>query len=488
MEVVYLANDKYNAALTAGYTAGQNTLYVNNTPANVPTIVVAAKGTDNETVFKVTGSTVNSLTGVVRLRGANVDLDATTPITCLNNEEFINQFATKIDPFLMTQQSVAPAPPAAGFQYLYPKTDGLFYTMDSDGAETPIVLDATDMRREGMMNGNCEVWQRNITFSNPANNQYTMDRFQAVYAAASGTLPTTIVHSQEQLTAGDIPNSFKYYRLTPNGAGANGTGIFYKIRTHIENGVRIYGGASKKVTVTFWARSSLGSKKVAVQLTQNYGTGGSPHADEIGTHQVVTLTSSWAKYTLTFDLTDITGKTFGTDLQDHLIVDFFTMWNASILTGSSETFGGSGTIDFAQFHLNEGAAALSFSPKSFPQELFDCQRYYFKTFDYEIVPARALGQGKGERYYYGTSQGTGAMFLTIALAREMKPVTSPVVKFYTRTGAVDDVWDYERSAASGTAATTLIQAGPKAVTVGFATGANWTVAGVFGHCTVEREF
>ena len=90
----YYANDKYSAVLTSGYTVGQTTLYVSAVPNHVPTIIVAAKGTDNETIFEVTGKTTNSLTGVSRLRGANVDLDAQTPLTCLNNEEFINQLAS----------------------------------------------------------------------------------------------------------------------------------------------------------------------------------------------------------------------------------------------------------------------------------------------------------------------------------------------------------------------------------------------------------
>ncbi len=90
----YYANDKYSAVLTAGYSVDQTTLYVSAVPNHVPTIIVAAKGTDNETVFAVTGKTTNSLTGVSRLRGANVDLDAQTPLTCLNNEEFTNQSAT----------------------------------------------------------------------------------------------------------------------------------------------------------------------------------------------------------------------------------------------------------------------------------------------------------------------------------------------------------------------------------------------------------
>jgi hypothetical protein len=94
--MIYKANDKYSGVLTSGYTVGQSTLYVSAVPDNVPTIVVAAKGTDNETVFEVTDKTTNSLTGVSRLRGANVDLDAQTPLTCLNNEEFINQYVNAV--------------------------------------------------------------------------------------------------------------------------------------------------------------------------------------------------------------------------------------------------------------------------------------------------------------------------------------------------------------------------------------------------------
>lgn len=89
---MYKANDKYNSSLSSGYTAGQNTLSLNAVPTNVPTILVAGKGTANETVFACTGKTVSTVTGVTRLRGANVNLDPGTSITCLNNEDFLNQY------------------------------------------------------------------------------------------------------------------------------------------------------------------------------------------------------------------------------------------------------------------------------------------------------------------------------------------------------------------------------------------------------------
>ncbi len=97
MATLYEANDNFSATLTAGYTVGQNTLSVTSVPTNLPTIVTVGYDTDKETQFIITGSTGgNTLTGVSRLKGANVNLDNLTPITCLNNEEFQNQYLTMI--------------------------------------------------------------------------------------------------------------------------------------------------------------------------------------------------------------------------------------------------------------------------------------------------------------------------------------------------------------------------------------------------------
>lgn len=89
---IYLANDKYYAEVTQEYTPGDTSIYLDIVPDNVPTILVAGKGTSNETIFTCTNKTANSVTGVARLKGSNVELLAQTPITCLNNAEFINQY------------------------------------------------------------------------------------------------------------------------------------------------------------------------------------------------------------------------------------------------------------------------------------------------------------------------------------------------------------------------------------------------------------
>lgn len=94
--MIYLANDKYNAVLTQGYTVGDTILYVNTVPTNVPTLVVIDKGTDDEAIFEVTNKTTSTLTGVSLLRGANVNHLNGKSVICLNNEEFMNQYRTTV--------------------------------------------------------------------------------------------------------------------------------------------------------------------------------------------------------------------------------------------------------------------------------------------------------------------------------------------------------------------------------------------------------
>lgn len=89
---ILLANDKYYAELTQAYNPGDTTIYLTSPPDNVPTLIILARGTANETVFQVLNKTMSSVTGVTRVKGANVELIIQTPVTCLNNAEFINQY------------------------------------------------------------------------------------------------------------------------------------------------------------------------------------------------------------------------------------------------------------------------------------------------------------------------------------------------------------------------------------------------------------
>jgi hypothetical protein len=239
------------------------------------------------------------------------------------------------------------------------------------------------MARQAIINGNFDVWQRGVTVT-PADPTTTFlaDHWFDHVQKDGGTLPT-LTRTREILTSGDIPNAFYYSRLTTNGAGTSlGASSYHRFRQRIENGTRFLCGNGKKVTLSFYARSSIANKRLGIMCYQSYGTGGSPSTVEtIITKEPITLTSSWTKYTATFTTNTLAGKTFGTANDDTLTFDLISMWgstfgNASVYPSvSAETYVGSGTIDIAQVQLCAGDVALPFMPKSYDEELRACQRY-----------------------------------------------------------------------------------------------------------------
>lgn len=145
--MIYQANDKYRAQLRSTWIAdpADGSLLVTTVPDNVPTIVTVGWETSLETTFLVTGKTGDSpanyaLTGVTRLRGANVNLPENTAVNCLNNEEFFNQYSALVnDEYLqMAEQATAPGTPASGFLRLYAGSDNKWHVKNDSGVVATI--------------------------------------------------------------------------------------------------------------------------------------------------------------------------------------------------------------------------------------------------------------------------------------------------------------------------------------------------------------
>jgi len=264
-------------------------------------------------------------------------------------------------------------------------------TLTNKTLSTNVKLDANadsnityyGMARQAIMNGNFDVWQRGTsTTLSDATVTYQADRWYDYNGRDGGTLPT-LTRSRQMHTSGDIVNSIYFTRLTINGAGTSlGVNSEGELTHKIENGTAKLCGLSKKVTVSFWARSSITNKRICPTLWQNYGTGGSPSADEFILGTPITLTSTWTKYIATFTTNTLVGKTFGSNGDDHLALQIWYMWgvtkgNTRVQAGvTAETYVGAGNIDIAQVQLCAGDVALPFQPKSFEEELRACQRYY----------------------------------------------------------------------------------------------------------------
>lgn len=272
------------------------------------------------------------------------------------------------------------------------------------------------MSRQALINGNFDMWQRSISSAVVSGNVATADKWRRYdTAGAGGTMPT-VTATRGTLTPGDIFNSYYYYRMTADGASSNlaadARSDFYQ---NIEYGTRYLCGDGKKVTVSFLARSDIANKRLGCTAHQGYGSGGSPTALETLIGDNVTLTSSWARYSVTITTNTLASKTFGTANDDALRLDFYSMWGSdrkARVNSSTDEDWAAGYIDIAQVQLCSGDQALPFVPKSLSEEKRDCYRHYWRM--------SALGSATYAYYGFGMATSTTNCFVYIPFPTEMR--------------------------------------------------------------------
>jgi hypothetical protein len=210
-----------------------------------------------------------------------------------------------------------------------------------------------------ILNSDYSIWQRGTSFSNPANNSYLADRW---FFNASGSGATRTI-SQQTFTPGTAPVAgyegqyFFRYARTVAGTGATADHISQRIED-----VRTFAGQT--VTLSFWAKVDAGTPNLVLRLRQNFGTGGSALVD--ATDVTVVLSTSWTRYTGTFTVPSISGKTIGTS--SNLELQFRTAVNTIQ------------TLDIWGVQLEAGSLASPFQTATgtLQGELAACQRYYYR--------------------------------------------------------------------------------------------------------------
>lgn len=228
-------------------------------------------------------------------------------------------------------------------------------------------------RKNGFMNGNFDIWQRNTTFTFAATSGYTADR----WIASSGTggspsvTATRQVHTIGQSGVPSEPSFYLQLQQTALASGVNPT-----LEQRIEN-VRTFAG--KTVTVSYYAWVGSGTLSVTPSLAQAFGTGGSPSGSVTLNSSAVTVTTTPTKYAFTLTLGSLSGKTIGTNINDYLSFFFAFPVNTTF------------TFNISQVQIEEGSIATQFERRTAQEELAMCQRYYFKTFPSATVVAQSAG-------------------------------------------------------------------------------------------------
>jgi len=226
-------------------------------------------------------------------------------------------------------------------------------------------------RRNLIINGGFDVWQRGTSFNN--NVGYTADRWiVATYASDWSSAPATLT---KEMLSSPLPDGYQgtyaQYAMQPSSA------YFYS-RQKVEN-VRTLGG--KTVTLSFWAKVDSGTMGINIDIQNNHGSGGSP--DTSTGSNWLTATDTWTKHTLTLNVPSIDGKTIGDNSYSHVWI------KSDNGTCANKTF------QITQVQLELGSVATPFEHRSYGEELALCQRYYlsFGSANWWLLPINTDNTG-----------------------------------------------------------------------------------------------
>ena len=297
-----------------------------------------------------------------------------------------------------------------------------------------------------IINADFGINQRAFT-STTADNTFTFDRWRT-FRGGGGTS----TYSAQTFTLGTAPVTGYEGRNFAQIVTASQSAVSdYSLYIQLIESVRTFAGQT--VTLSFWAKAGSGTPKIAAEMVQDFGTGGSPSSSNNTAAGAVTISTSWARYSLTVAIPSISGKTIGTNNNDFLGL-FFWFSAGSNFNGRASSIGNqNNTFQIWGVQLEAGSTATPFQTTtgSFQGELAACQRYYWRA--------------GGDSVFQGFGNGAGNS-TTIVQAFIPNPVTMRVAASlldFSNLGVTDTVSTIAVTALN----TNLAQAGKNGQIVNF---------------------
>jgi hypothetical protein len=257
--------------------------------------------------------------------------------------------------------------------------DGSIGTADiaADAITTPKIANSVNLgRRNLFMNGDFQIAQRGTshTYSNGQSGFHSLDR---IYSAnfSSGTLALSQQHAGH-----DNVDAPKFLRATT--ASTVGASATVYSRQAIE-GIEQF--SNKQVTISFMVKANTAT---TFQLRREYYYGSS--STEYSGFVDVPVTTSWTKFTHTYDAVDFSSKTIGS--ANYWSVLFY--WSTD--QGSNKVR--DGNIDITNVQMEIGTEATTFERLSYAEQQTLCQRY-----------CQVWSEGGDALIFAGKGQGTTAI-------------------------------------------------------------------------------
>ena len=256
---------------------------------------------------------------------------------------------------------------------------------NTGGAVAPFVAG-----KNKIINGDFYINQRSFT-SNTAGGSYNFDRWQQNNGGTSGTLTVTL----QTFTPGTAPvsgyeGSTYVQCVTAAGASAD----LYALFTQRIEDVRTFAGQT--ATVSFWAKAASGTPKIAVEAEQLFGLGGSPSSSVTTAGGTATLSTSWARYSVTVSVPSISGKTIGTTANtSSLGINLWLSAGSSFASRASSIGLQNATFQIWGVQVEAGSVATPFTTATgtLQGELAACQRYFYRWTDPNFTATISLGTG-----------------------------------------------------------------------------------------------
>lgn len=291
-----------------------------------------------------------------------------------------------------------------------------------------------------LINGNIGIFQRGTLANRPDGESYTVDRWSFA-SLGTGTsnwgVGTFLISDGTPLLP--VPSPPRYW-IGLN-VVANTTSAWF--RQKIEN-VSVY--ANGKATLSFWMRSSVAGKKVGIRVIQDFGSGSGASSAVFIEGPVFTLTTSFQKYTATFDIPSLVGKTVGATPTNDCLQVLFDFAAASGYGG--QLAGQTGLFEVTLIQFERGEVATDFERRPEALELMLCQRYYQKSYPITTAPGSSTNEG---RYVWGNGLCTNQITrLVVPFKATMRTV--PAVTVYgAPSGAAGTISQADGSNVSGVA-------------------------------------
>lgn len=267
----------------------------------------------------------------------------------------------------------------------------------SELAELSRIYDSSALsNRNLIINGAMEVAQRgtSVTGSTAGGTIHTVDRF---FNHASGA---TYDSTQESVTLGGetgLPVQFKNYHKFNVTTGANNCAVWQTV----EDVTKVQGTH----TLSFYAKGvNPAGGNIDVTTRQDFGTSGSTAVDTTLGNFV--LTSTWQRFTFTFDAASVAGKTINASNYFRVM---FHQPNADNGTAAWN-------LQITGVQLEVGDTATPFEHRSYGDELARCLRYYEK-----LSGSGPSGNYAGLAIGFANSGGTSGPFYVKASPKRTDP-------------------------------------------------------------------